>query len=100
MVGSDGIGSAPFKGFIYDGSTYSTLTVPAALWTEIDGIFGGTIADTYYTSTAPNRGFTYDGSTFTTINVPGAGATAIHPPARPCRVSDDFNDQRLGMARR
>jgi hypothetical protein len=63
--------NSPYHGFIYDGSTYSTLDMPGSFWTELSGVDGNRIVGTYL---GPDRfhGLLYDGTTFTTLDPPDA----------------------------
>ena len=63
--------NSPYHGFIYDGTTYTTLDVPGSVWTELHGIDGNHIVGTYL---APDRfhGLLYDGVAFKTIDPPDA----------------------------
>jgi len=60
-------------GFSYDGTTYTTLDVPGAIYTRAYGIDGNNIVGFYNDGMA--HGFSYDGSTYTTLDVPGARHT-------------------------
>jgi len=78
VMGIDGgaiVGSYIFTaldGFLYDGSTYTTLTVPwEAYSTQVYGIDGSNIVGVYQDASG-HYGFLYDGLTYTTLDVPGA----------------------------
>jgi hypothetical protein len=75
----DGIGQ---RGFLYDGSTFTTIEAPApAAFTWASGIDGENIIGYYATPTSPTtsiaRGFLMKGGTFTTLEctLPGAVET-------------------------
>ena len=59
------------RGFIYDGSTFTTLSFPNSEDTRALAVSGGTVVGTY----GGTQGFIYDGSTFTTLIVPNGGNT-------------------------
>ena len=67
-------------GFLYDGSTWTTLDHPNAAvprGTEAYGISGGTICGTFVDSTGQTFGFLYDGANWTTLQrAPLAGGPA------------------------
>ncbi len=73
VVGSyqDGAGS---HGFVYNGTTFTTLDDPAASVgnTYAQGISGGTIVGWYVSPTGGTHGFSYNGSTWTTLDEPEA----------------------------
>ncbi|BBO35006.1 hypothetical protein PLANPX_4618 [Lacipirellula parvula] len=75
----DGIGQ---RGFVYNGSTFTTIEAPApAAFTWASGIDGENIIGYYATPTSPTtsitRGFLLNGATFTTLEctLPGAVET-------------------------
>ena len=83
IVGEYDDSSLRAHGFLYNGSTYTTLDDPLAtgtLGTFVDGISGGNIVGEYYSSNVPH-GFLYNGSTYTTLDDPlgtkGTEATGI-----------------------
>jgi hypothetical protein len=58
-------------GFLYNGSTYTTLDDPlGALGTYARGISGNNILGYYYDSVPKSYGFLYNGSTYTPLNCP------------------------------
>lgn len=58
-------------GFLYNGSTYTTIDDPLTLIdTEPLGISGSDIVGTYTDRSGNEHGFLYNGSTFTTIDDP------------------------------
>jgi probable HAF family extracellular repeat protein len=62
------------KGFLYNGSTYTTLSDPlGANGTFAQGISGINIVGYYVDNSGMNHGFVYDGSTYITIDDPLAG---------------------------
>jgi hypothetical protein len=61
-------------GFLYNGSTYTTLDDPLAQtsgFTEPRAISGGNIVGDYYDNSGFYHAFLYDGSTYATLNIPG-----------------------------
>lgn len=63
--------------FLYSGSTYTTLNVPATI-SSAYGISGSNIVG-YYNNISGNHGFLYNGSTFTTLDDPsGIGNTVAY----------------------
>jgi hypothetical protein len=58
------------RGFIYDGSTFTTLNFPGANSTRALAVSGGNVVGDY-----DGHGFIYDGSTFTTLDSPQGGNT-------------------------
>jgi hypothetical protein len=58
------------NGFLYNGSSFTTIDVPTATSTDIRGISGSNIVGDY--SNGSNHGFIYNGSTFTTLDDPVA----------------------------
>ena len=62
-------------GFLYNGSTWTTLDDPnAAYGTSAQGIFGTNIVGYYTDSSGDTHGFLYNCSTWTTLNDPNADA--------------------------
>jgi len=65
-------------GFLYDGSTFTSIDVPGAVVTQATGINDfGQIVGTYYDGTTLH-GFVYDGTTFTPVDAPGAFLTTVN----------------------
>src|SRR5205085_10218971 len=69
-------------GFIYDGSTFTTLDHPlGAKGTFPSGVSGNSIVGWYRDATNARHGFLYNGSAFTTLDDPlatgGTSANAI-----------------------
>ena len=68
-------------GFLWDGSGFTTIDVPGAIWTQAEGINNrGQVVGFYNvenasTGTDQTLGYLWDGSGFTTISVPGAYVT-------------------------
>jgi probable HAF family extracellular repeat protein len=59
-------------GFVFDGTTYTTLDVPGSSFTSATGVNNqGTIAITAANSNATYSAYTYDGTSYTRINPPG-----------------------------
>ena len=72
-------------GFLWDGSGFTTIDVPGAISTFVEGINDRGQVMGYYsvvenasTGTDQTFGFLWDGSGFTTITAPGA--TLYRPP--------------------
>jgi hypothetical protein len=67
-------------GFLYNGSSYTTLDDPLAggtyPYTYAYGVDGNTVVGTYSASSG-NHGFLYNSGTYTTFNVPGAADTYL-----------------------
>jgi len=63
----------PGHGFLYNGSSYTPLSVPGTgtEWTEAYGISGNNIVGAYWDGNH-YQGFLYNGSTYATLSVPGA----------------------------
>lgn len=79
LVGSyyyDGLHS---HGFLYDGKTWTSLSMPGWDWTHIFDIDGSNLVG-WYTGYKDglNHGFLYDGTSWTTIDKPGAIHTHIN----------------------
>jgi hypothetical protein len=67
-------------GFLYDGTTYSSLDMPGATSTTPLNINDYGIVVGAYTDASGNaRGFSYDGSDYTSIDVPFPGVTLSQP---------------------
>ena len=63
-------------GFLFNGSTYTTLDVPGAIGTVASGINdAGQIVGYYIDASQIAHGFLFNGSTYTTLDVPGAIGT-------------------------
>ena len=67
-------GAQSTQGFLYDGSSYTTLSVPGAVQTSAFGNSGNNIVGWYQNSSGA-FGFLYNGSDYITLNVPGASST-------------------------
>ena len=65
-------------GFIYDGTTWTTIDKPGATSTIIYGTNGSKLVGEYYESGSGNHGFSYDGTTWTTIDKPWVGQTLVN----------------------
>jgi hypothetical protein len=67
-------------GFLYNGSSYTTLDDPLAggiyPYTYAYGISGSTVAG-FYSASSGNHGFLYNGGTYTTFDVPGSADTYL-----------------------
>ena len=71
IVGSYENSSGFAQGFLYNGSSYTTLSVPGAAATWAFGIDGNNIVG-YYGNINAGQGYLYNGSSYTTLSVPGA----------------------------
>jgi uncharacterized membrane protein len=75
MVGTYQVGLTEY-GFIYDGTSYTTITVDGASETNAHSINNaGQIVGTYKDTNGNTFSFIYDGTDYTTIAVPGAEET-------------------------
>jgi uncharacterized membrane protein len=64
------------RGFLLEGSTFTSIDVPGATVTQVSGVNDvGQIVGVYYDGSL--HGFLYDGTSFETIDVPGAFLTAV-----------------------
>jgi len=81
IVGSYYDSSITRHGFLYNGSTYTTLDDPLGRETFPQGISGGNIVGYYFDSSFPgsDHGFLYNGSTYTKLDDPLAGRTGTYP---------------------
>lgn len=73
--------SSVAHGFLFDGTTWSTLDFPGAKATQAYGISGNNIVGSYTDSKNRSHGFVYDGTTWTTLDdplFPAAGMTSLH----------------------
>jgi hypothetical protein len=61
-------------GFVYNGTSYTTLDFPGADTTGAHAIDGNNIVGIYVVSGA-SHGFLYNGTTYTTLDVPLVGAS-------------------------
>jgi hypothetical protein len=64
-----------YLGFLYDGTSYTTLTLPGATLFQARGISGSNIVGRYRDATGITHGFLYDGTSYTTLNYPDATNT-------------------------
>jgi hypothetical protein len=66
-------------GFTYNGTTYTTIDVPTATFTEAWGInANGDVTLIWGDTNGYYEGSLYNGTTFTTVDVPGALQTLPH----------------------
>jgi probable HAF family extracellular repeat protein len=66
------------RGFLYNGSTYTSIDVPGATVTQARGLNDtGQIVGVYFDG-ATLRGFVYDGTGFEAIEAPGAYSTEVN----------------------
>ncbi len=69
---------ATTHGFLWNGSTYTTLDAPGATMdTAAYGVEGNKIVGEYRDGSGLAQGFIYDGTTWQTLNYPGAVQTVI-----------------------
>jgi hypothetical protein len=75
IIGNYGdVGS--LKGFLYDGSTFTSIEYPGAYYTEVNGINNaGQIVGLQATYPEGGRAFLKDGNSFTSFDYPGAKYT-------------------------
>ena len=72
IVGRYCVGNATaYSGFLYDGSTWTTLDYPGATSTWAVGVSGTNVIGTYQNGFL-RHGFLYDGSSYITLNPPGS----------------------------
>jgi len=68
--------SGPYHGFLFNGSSYTTLDDPSAGTVTIPsgtiatGISGGNVVGQYWDTTGEEHGLLFDGSTYTTLTAP------------------------------
>ena len=62
--------SGNYHGFLYNGSTYTTLNDPLGSLTVAIGVDGNNIVGYYEDSSGKYNGFLYNGSSYTTIDDP------------------------------
>lgn len=68
-------------GYVYDGTSYTTLDDPlGAKGTVAKGISGNNIVGYYFDSSSHEHGFLYNGASYTTLDVPSATYTAALEP--------------------
>lgn len=60
-------------GFLYDGSSWTTLDVPDAEHTFATGVSGDTVVGDFFKSGEPYRGFIYRAGAYTVLDAPLAG---------------------------
>jgi len=68
--------SGATHGFLYDGTTYTTLDYPSASRTYASGIDGSNIVGFYDDVSGNRHGFFYNGTIWTNLDYPGATRTA------------------------
>lgn len=67
-TGSDGNGNNGTFGFLYNGSTYTPLSMPGYGNAFALGVGGNKVVGYYYDNGGEEQGFYYNGSTYTTIS--------------------------------
>jgi len=72
IVGTYGDASGGQHGFLYNGSSWTTLDMPGADATGASGIDGGNIVGDYTDGSGWTYSFLYNGSSWTTLDVPGS----------------------------
>lgn len=74
VVGEYSIDGTSSHGFLFDGSTYTTLDYPLANLhiTEPQGIWGGKVVGYYVDNNSVYHGFIYTNSSWTTLDAPAA----------------------------
>jgi hypothetical protein len=79
VVGYYNDSSGNNNGFLYNGSTWTTLNYPGAVGTVAIGISGNNVVGYYFVdSSSYAHGFLYDGSTWTTLDDPLGLATIAY----------------------
>jgi hypothetical protein len=79
IVGSFADGSKVSRGFLFDGSSYTTINYPFSTFTVANGVSGNNVVGEYYDTKGDVHGFLFDGATYTTLDDPlfmGAGYTS------------------------
>lgn len=65
-----------YRGFSFNGGTFTTYYVPGSLGTLVDGVNdAGTLVGYYYDGAYRMHGFIFQSGTYTTLDYPGAGHT-------------------------
>jgi hypothetical protein len=77
-------------GFLYDGTNWTTLDYPGAVWTIAYSISGSKIVG-YYEDSSGTHGFLYDATNWTTLDYPGAAWTTALGIDRNCIVGSYIN---------
>lgn len=73
ISGNNIVGQEEGVGYLYNGSTYTTIQFPGES-TAATGISGGNIVGFYNNGASSSNGFVYDGTTYTTLSAPGASS--------------------------
>jgi hypothetical protein len=76
VVGEYIDGSGHQYGFLYNGSSYTTLNVPGSYGTIACGVSGNNIVGCYQTTSGQVDAFLYNGTSYTTLNIPGDDGNA------------------------
>ncbi len=78
VVGQYQDANSVYHGFVYNGSSFTTLDDPAGSDTDPTGVNGSTIVGDYRDSSGNSNGFVYNGSSFTNLDDPvGVNGTYI-----------------------
>lgn len=73
-----GLPTSGWHGFLHDGTTYTSIDYPGALWTIANGINNaGIIVGVYMDSNGNGHGFLYDGTSYSTFDRPGFSWSGI-----------------------
>lgn len=78
VVGYENYGDS---GFTYDGTSFTTVNVPGASYTQLNGIAGSDLYGNYSPNVGPNAGFIYNGVAYTSVpDYPGStsGTTVVN----------------------
>ena len=67
MVGYYDLSNGNLYGFLYNGTTYTTLDPPRATYTYVTGVSGDNVIGYYGTNSGNVYGFLYNGTSYTTI---------------------------------
>src|SRR4029077_10279077 len=65
-------------GFLYNGTTYTTLDYPGSTLTQAFGVQGNNIVGEYIDSSQNEHGFLYNGTNWMTLDEPLATTATFH----------------------
>jgi probable HAF family extracellular repeat protein len=78
---------------VTNGTTFTTVDVPGALYTYAYGInAAGQIVETFYDAMGYSHGFVTDGATFTTVDVPDRTGTTAYGINMAGQIVGTFDD--------
>ena len=83
-----------YRGFLFNGSSYSAISYPRAFNTQISGVAGGTIIGNYWIDGTNFGGFIYEGTLYTSITHPQSalGTQVIGISSEGTKVVGNFLD--------